>query len=216
MELLIATLAHTLAGRDTDVLARIRWISDAIRNAPGLLTSHFYRGRNNNAYYLILTTWEDNESWRKAQEHYNPKNLLFETNNLQTEFPEQWSMHYLWGYTRPIASPLLATVHLTTALPRQIESIQQGWIQGLRQHALQPTLAFAFLARGMDEDETSPRRVVKHGETDCVQGTVLLSFLSWDSDTEREDFYEDESYQLIHRTNEAHGGTTRVLALEPI
>ncbi len=41
MELLAVTLAHITPGRDADGLARIRLISDSVRNAPGLVISRF-------------------------------------------------------------------------------------------------------------------------------------------------------------------------------
>src|SRR5256885_13660959 len=76
MELIVVTLANIRPGRDADVLARIRLISDTIRNAQGLVTSRFYRGRDSRPFYLMLTTWEDDEAWRRAQERYNPRHLL--------------------------------------------------------------------------------------------------------------------------------------------
>ena len=76
MELLVITLAHTVAGREADALARIRLIADTVRNAPGLVTSRFYRSRGQEAYYFMLTTWDDEESWQRAQERHNPKHLL--------------------------------------------------------------------------------------------------------------------------------------------
>ena len=76
MELLVVTLAHTMVDKEADGLARIHLISDTVRNAPGLVTSRFYRSRGQESYYFLLTTWEDEESWQKAQERHNPKQLL--------------------------------------------------------------------------------------------------------------------------------------------
>ena len=153
MELLVVTLAYTTPGRDADVLSRIRLISENVRSAPGLVTSRFYRSRGSDSFYLMLTTWENEESWRRAQERYNPKSLLLgSATEILTAAPQQWLMHYLWGYSRPAATPIVAAAHLTTVRPDQAEIAQQGCIKGLRQQALQPMLAFAFLARGIHEE----------------------------------------------------------------
>lgn len=48
MELLVVTLAHTMVDKEADGLARIHLISDTVRNAPGLVTSRFYRSRGQN------------------------------------------------------------------------------------------------------------------------------------------------------------------------
>src|SRR5437764_14157778 len=104
MELLVVTLAHTPPGRDADGLAQVRLMSDTVRNATGLINARFYCSRGQEAYYFILTTWEDEDSWQRAQEHYNPKQLLLgSAPDLLTDPPEQWLMHYLWGYSRPAA-----------------------------------------------------------------------------------------------------------------
>src|SRR5438128_758866 len=150
MELLVVTLAHTLPGRDADVQARIRLISDTVRNAPGLITARFYRSRGDGLYYFILTTWEDEGLWQKAQERYNPKHLLLASaSELLSASPEQWWMQYLWGYSRPAAPPTLAAAHLATIRPDQVELAQRGWIEGLRRQVMQPMLALAFLASGV-------------------------------------------------------------------
>ena len=127
MELLVVTLAHITPGRDTDGLAHIRLISDTVRNAPGLVISRFYRSRGHDSYYFMLTTWEDEESWRRAQERYNPKQLLLgSTAELLIDPPEQWLMHYLWGYSRPAAVPILAAAHLATIRADQADRTQRG------------------------------------------------------------------------------------------
>src|SRR2546429_9821070 len=110
MELLVVTFAHTAQSKDADGLARIRLISDTIRNAPGLVNARFYHssesaghgGQNqrhlDGAYYMMLTTWEDAEVWQQAQERYNPWQLLQESaQELLSAPPEQWLMSYLWG-----------------------------------------------------------------------------------------------------------------------
>src|SRR5437588_2995780 len=151
MELLVITLAHTLPGRDTDVLARIRLILDTVRNAPGIVIARFYRTSEQGSYYFMLTTWENEEWWQKAQERYNPKHLLLASaGELLQTVPEQWWMQYLWGYSRPAATSLLAAAHLAIIRPDQVELAQRGWIEGLRRQVMQPMLAFAFLARGVN------------------------------------------------------------------
>jgi hypothetical protein len=164
MELLIVTLAHTLPGRDVDALARIRLIADTVRNAPGMVTARFYRGREHGSYYFMLTTWEDERWWQKAQERYNPKHLLLASaSELLSASPEQWWMQYLWGYSRPAAPPVLAAAHVATIRSNQVELAQRGWVEGLRRQAMQPTLAFAFLARGANEDVLLPQMAWRRG-----------------------------------------------------
>src|SRR5437588_11628483 len=115
MELLVATLAHSAPGRDADGLARIRLISDIARNVPGLVIVRTYRSRGHDAYYFMLTTWEDEEVWQKAQERHNPKQLFLESvGELLMAPPDQWLMHYLWGYSRPSATATLVAAHLAT------------------------------------------------------------------------------------------------------
>src|SRR6266496_6618724 len=153
MELLVATLAHMALGKDDDSTTRLRFISETIQNAPGLVNARFYRSREPESYYFILTTWEDEDFWYKAQDRYNPKNLLRgSTAELLTATPEQWLMRYLWGYSRPAANPILAAAHLAHIRKEQAEYAELGWIEKLRQQAVQSTLAFAFLARGMQEE----------------------------------------------------------------
>lgn len=73
MELLVATLAQIKLGKDDDGATRLRFISETIQNAPGLVNARFYRSREPKSYYFILTTWEDEDFWHKAQDRYNPK-----------------------------------------------------------------------------------------------------------------------------------------------
>ena len=217
MELLIVTLAHTLSGRDADVLARVRLIADTVRNAPGLISSasRFYRGRKD-SYYLALTTWEDEESWFRAQEQYNPRQLLLEGSaHLLTAPPEQWSMHYLWGYTRPTAKPILAAAHIATIRSGQVDATQQGWIQELRHQASQPVLAFAFLARGSHEAAQPAKASPASSTPSSPHGSVFLNLLSWASEAEREEFYADGNYQAINKMVNSVG-KMRVFSLEPM
>src|SRR6059058_4313202 len=148
MELLVVTLAHVMPERDAEGLARIHLISDTIRNALGLVSASFYRSRGNESYYFILTTWEDEECWQKAQERYNPKQLLLgSATELLTDPPEQWLMHYLWGYSRPAAGSILAAAHLGTIYPAYADRTQRGWIESLRRQAVNPMRSSALLAR---------------------------------------------------------------------
>lgn len=222
MELLVATLAYTTTGRDADILARIRLIADTVRIAPGLITSRFYRSRGKDAYYLMLTTWDDDESWQNAQEKYGPKQLLTTmATELLTAAPEQWLMRYLWGYSRPAASPVLAAAHLAHIRKEQAEYAELGWIEKLRQQAVQSTLAFAFLARGMQEETFAASRALASGKPATMQnvpyhqGSVLLNLFSWGSESEREEFYADPNYQAINRFVTSTG-SVRVLSLEPM
>jgi len=218
VELLVVTLAYTITGRDADVLTRVRLIADTIRNAPGLVTARFYRSRGNDAYYLMLTTWEDDESWRRAQERYNPRQLLLGTAmGLLTAPPQQWLMRYLWGYSRPQASPILAAAHLAHIRKEQAEYVQLGWIEGLRQPAVQAPLAFSFLARGVHEESFggggATAAAPEGEEVPYQQGSVLLNLFSWGGENERERFYADPNYQDMNRFVSSTG-TIRILPLE--
>src|SRR5215469_6464009 len=118
MELLVATLAHTMRKNDDDDITRLRLISETVQNAPGLVNVRIYRSRETESYYFILTTWEDEELWYKANERYNPKNLLRgSAAELLTASPEQWLMHYLWGYSRPSAQSAIAAAHIVSVRP---------------------------------------------------------------------------------------------------
>ena len=221
MELLVVTLAHTNTGRDADVLARIRLIGDTVRNAPGLIISQAYRGQGSHAYYLLLTTWDSEESWQRVQERYNPKYLLLSsTTELLSALPEQWMMHYLWGYSRPTALPVLAAAHLAHIRTHQAEATQQRWIEELRQQVIHPTLAFAFLARGTAEDSapSNPYLAVtrhKDGGVSTLQGSTFLNLLCWSSEAERDEFLANPHYQALHQFVGSRGAL-QVLPLEPM
>ncbi len=210
-----------MSGRDEEGLARIQLISDTVRNAPGLIIARSYRSRGSKSYYLMLTTWEDEESWRKAQEHYNPKRLLLSSaSELLIQPPEQWLMHYLWGYSRPAAVPVLAAAHLATIRPDQAERTQRGWIESLRRQAIQPVLSFAFLARGDNEDmwvsRTAATESALDGNGNPVQeGAIFLNLLSWNSEADREEFYVDANYKAISLLL-GSVGTLQILTLEPL
>jgi quinol monooxygenase YgiN len=220
MELLVATLAHTAAGKDVDGLARLRFISDTVRNAPGLVNARFYRSREPESYYFMLTTWEDEEIWQKAQDRYNLKNLLIgSAGGLLTTPPEQWLMHYLWGYSRPSAQPTIAAVHLASVRPDQANRVERGWIEGLRRQAAQPTLALAFLARGRNEDSALPQQALTSDNKVAASvadkySSHFLNLLSWPGESQREEYYADQNYRAI---SDFLGrlGVVRVLALDP-
>jgi quinol monooxygenase YgiN len=219
MELLVVTLAHTNPGRDADGLARMRIISDTVRNVQGLVTARFYRSRGNESHYLILTTWEDEENWQKAQERFSPRKLLLgSATELLAGPPEQWLMQYLWGYSRPAAAPILAAAHLATIRAGQADLTQRGWIESLRRQAMQPNIAFAFLARGINEDTIlaqPPSGSAGSDETIYQHGSVFLNLLSWASETDREDFYSDPNYQAISRFIGGMG-LIQILPLDPL
>ncbi len=219
MELLVVTLAHTMPGRDADGLARIRLISETVRNATGLVTARFYRSRGSESYYFMLTTWEDEETWRKAQERYDPKLLLLgSATELLLDPPEQWLMHYLWGYSRPAAEPILAAAHLATMRPDQAERTQRGWIESLRRLAVQPILSFAFLARDVNENTItslpSPP-TNSSGAGDSSHRSIFLNVLSWASEADREEFYANLNYQAVSRLL-GSVGIVQIITLDPL
>jgi len=218
MEFLVVTLAHTLPGKDAEGLARIRLIADTVRNAAGLVTGQFYRSRGQEVFYLILTTWDEEESWQKAKERHNPKQLLLgSATELLIAPPEQWLMHYLWGYSRPAAVPILAAAHLATISPEQAERTQRAWIESLRRQAITPTLAFAFLARGLNEETSAPQVWHPSDKDDkpYQHGPIFLNLLSWASEADREAFYVDASYQAISLFL-GSVGNIQILTLEPL
>ncbi len=221
MELLVATLAHTVAGKDADGLARLRFISDTMHNAPGLVNTRFYRGREPESYYFMLTTWEDEESWHKAQDRHSPKNLLTGSAGKLLAAPsEQWLMHYLWGYSRPSAQPAIAAAHLVTVRPDQADRVERTWIEGLRWQAEQLTLAFAFLARGRNEDSALMEHVSTTNNTATEGGADkynpnFLNLLSWPGEAQRKDFYADQNYKALSGFLSSVG-VVQVLALDPV
>src|SRR5437588_11667650 len=126
MEIIVVKIAHTKTSRESDNLAPIPLKADTVRKAPGLVISQAYRSQGTHAYYLLLTTWDTEESWYQVQDRYNPKHLLLSSaTELLTALPEQWLMHYLWGYSRPAATPILAAAHLAHLRANQVEATQQ-------------------------------------------------------------------------------------------
>ncbi len=222
MELLVATLAQMALGKDDDGPTRLRFISETIHNAPGLVNARLYRSTVPESYYFILTTWEDEDFWYKAQDRYNPKNLLRgSTGELLMASPEQWLMRYLWGYSRPSAQPAVAAAHLVTIRPDQAELVERSWIEGLRRQVTQPVVAFAFLAQGRNEDSafmhdhsTSHNNKVAE-DSENNYSSNFLNLLSWPGETQRKDFYADPDYKAISGFLRSVG-VVRVLALEPL
>ena len=222
MELLVMTLAYTTPERDPDVLARVRLVGETVHNVPGMMASQLYRGRGTEPCYAIFTTWESEEAWRRARERYNPRHLLAASMNLFTMPPEQWYFSYLWGYNRPSAQPIIASLHLATIPLEKADVVQRGWIEGLHRQEIQSLLAFSFLARGTDESILTLPPVENVDGVDGVapspvtrQGTLLLNLLSWASDRDREDFFADLDYKAIKRFL-GTTGILHILSLEPM
>lgn len=222
MELLVVTLAQVSAQREADALARMRVISDTVRNAPGLLNARFYRSREPGTSYCMLTTWESAEWWQKAQERHAPATLLLSSpRDIFHTPPDQWLMQYLWGYSRPQAQPTIATAHLALVRPEMVENVQQQWLESLHQQAVEPVLSFAMLARSLAEDSLSSGNIqVSQAESSGAryplkQGTMFFSLLSWPGERYREDFYSNEYAQsvqsLLNRTAIVHS-----LTLDPM
>ena len=227
VELLVVTLAQVSQAREADALARMRVISDTVRNAPGLLNARFYQSREPGHAYCMLTTWESNEWWQKAQERYAPRTLLLNSPaGIFHTPPDQWLMHYLWGYSRPLAQPAVAAAHLVLVRPEMAEHVQQKWLESLSRQAQEPILSFALLARSVEEEPAAPSAQAAQpasppGQTEnrprssINQGTIFFALLSWSGESYREDFYADQEYQniqaLLNRT-----GIVHVLTLDPL
>ena len=213
MELLVVTLAQVSAQREADALARMRVISDTVRNAPGLLNARFYRSREPGTSYCMLTTWESVEWWQKAQQRHAPTTLLLSSPpDIFHTPPDQWLMQYLWGYSRPQAQPTIATASLALVRPEMVEHVQQEWLESLRQQAVEPVLSFALLARSLTEDPSSTGSSQHYP---LKQGTMFFNLLSWPGERYREDFYANEHAQnvqgLLNRTAMVHS-----LTLDPM
>ena len=210
-EVLVVTLAYTTPTKDVDMLARIQLLQDTIRNTQGLVTSRFYRGRGPSPCYAILTTWENDEVWKQAQERYNPKGLLMSSAaELLVSPPEQLLFSYLWGYIRPSASPEIAALHLATVHPEQADVAQRGWLEGLKRQVTESSLVFGFLARGAPEGVSATEQSIPY-----TRGATFLNMLSWSSDRDRKDFYADIHYTAVRRFIKSIG-TVQTLTLEPL
>ncbi len=215
MELLVATLAHTARGENEEALARMRLVVDTMKNVPGMLNARLYAGRNGEACYFILTSWEDEEFWYKARERQNPRDLLLNANSeLLTTAPEQWQMHYLWGYSRPSAQPTIAAAHLATVRPDATESIQRAWVESLQRQVTQPALTFAFLTRGKNVDTASYGINGNLSMQENANHSTFLNLLSWPGETQQKDFYADSQYKAF-RGYLNQVGIERLIMLEP-
>lgn len=215
MELLVATLAHTARGSNEETLGRMRAVIDTVKNAPGMLNARFYAGKDSEAGYFILTSWEDEEFWHRAQERHNPRDLLLSSSSdLLTTTPEQWQMHYLWGYSRPSAQPTIAAVHLATVRPDQTERIQHAWVECLQRQSVQPTLAFAFLTRGRKTEAQSHTLNGASAGQEGISGSAFLNLLSWSGETQQREFYNDQIYKTF-RGFLNRVGMERILLFEP-
>ena len=222
MELLVATLAHLASGSEDDGTTRLRHIAETIQNAPGLVNARFYRSREPELFSFMLTTWEDEEIWYKAQERYNPSTLLRgSTSELLMTQPEQWLMRYVWGYSRPSAQPAIAAAHIVTVRQDQVERVERNWVEGLHRQMKQPALAFAFLAKGSNEDKTfihdqSTVNNIRFSDNSVnTYSSNFLNVLSWPNETQRKDFYADQHYKAMSGFLSSIG-VVRVLALDPI
>lgn len=222
MELLVATLAHIVSGSEDDGTTRLRLISETIQNAPGLVNARFYRSKEPELYYFMLTTWEDEDFWYKAQERYNPKTLIRgSTSELLTTQPEQWLMRYIWGFSRPSAQSVIAAAHIVTVKPDQVERVERNWMEVLRRQVKQPALAFAFLAKGSNEDsafthDQTTMNNIKFTDTSAnTYSSNFLNVLSWPNETQRKDFYADQHYKAVSGFLSSVG-VVRILALDPI
>lgn len=229
MELLVVTLAHMAVERVADMLACASMVSDTLRNAPGLLSTRLYRsrgeGKRSETSCLLCTTWEDDASWLQARERYNPRTLFQNlANHPLSTTPEQWFMRYLWGYNRPTAAPVLASVHLATTCHDQLDYAQRSWLKGLRRQAIQPNLSFAFLAYGIrDEGPVETTLSALNEPSTWSQTTraskppepVFLNLFSWSSEAELEGFYASPYYSAVDALARSIG-KVRLLSLEPV
>jgi hypothetical protein len=172
-----------------------------MRRANGLVTSSFYRSREQQPSYFLLSTWEDEESWQQAQERYNPIALLLAHPDLLATLPEQWYLYYRWGYSRPARLQTVATTHITTVQADTIEATHTAWLQELRKQTTQFTFTFGFLAYGIADthiEHNAANAVTETLNVDLIKkGNVLLTFISWPSDTERVAFYRSHAYQKM-------------------
>lgn len=217
-ELLVVTLVHTLLDRETDALAHIRLIAETMRNATGLVTSYFYRSREQPPSYFLLSTWEDEESWQQAQERYNPIALLLTRSELLAALPEQWYMYYSWGYIRPARLQTVATIHIVTVQAETVEVTHMAWLQELRKQATEFMFTFSFLAYGIADthiEHNTENAVTETVNADLIkQGHVLLTFINWPSDAERVAFYSSNAYQKMSTMLE-QSSNMYMLTLDP-
>jgi hypothetical protein len=190
-----------------------------MRHSVGLVTSYFYRSREQRPYYLLLSTWEDEESWQQARARYNPTTLLLSRPDLLAALPEQWYMYYRWGYSRPARLQTVATAHIATVRADTFAATQSAWLQELRKHAAQFTFTFSFLAYGIADPHrghTVADQATEIANTDLIkQGNVLLTFLTWLSDAEKIAFYRSHAYQRMSNILEQQSDTYMLTLDQP-
>jgi hypothetical protein len=192
-------------------------VVDTMKNVPGIMNTRLYAGREGEGCYFILTSWEDEDLWCRAQEQerQNPRDLLLNGGGeLLTAVPEQWQMHYLWGYSRPSAQLTIAAAHLATVRPDATERIQRTWIETLQRQAAQLTLAFAFLTRGKNVDTASYGLNGSGAQVENAGGSTFLNLLSWPDETQQREFYADLQYKAF-RGHLNQVGMERVIMLTP-
>src|SRR5258708_14393190 len=186
MELLVVTITQVNPAREAEALTRMRLIGDTVRNAPGLLNTRFYRSRAPENVYFLLTTWENTEWWQKAQERHSPRKLLLDSAvGIFPTPPDQWLMQYLWGYSRPLAQPIIAAAHMAMVRLEQAERVQEHWLESLQQQASEPILSFALLARSLDERSfsepttTSQSPQIQTGQRPTRPSPMFFNLLTW-------------------------------------
>lgn len=220
MEILIGTMAYTTARYEAEVSTSVRLIIDTLQNAPGLVSARFYRGQGPLPYYLFFTTWADEESWQRAQRHYNPGELLLSAaSDLLTAPPEQWHMHYIWGYHQPALPSNLAAAHIASVPPDKTKTCQQEWLHALRQQAILSLVGYSFLACGEHTNSSQRKDKAAHfseadeEETIRIHKSVFVNLFSWNSETDKRAFYASSHYQTLDQLIRKLG-SMRILQLE--
>ena len=222
MEILIGTMAHTTARYEAEVSASARLIIDTLHNAPGLVSARFYRGQGLLPYYLFFTTWVDEENWQRARGHYNPGELLLSSaSGLLTAPPEQWHMHYIWGYNRPALPSNLAAAHIASVSPDKAKTCQQEWLLALRQQAVLSLVGYSFLACGertnssQRKDKAADSPEANEEETVRISKSVFVNLFSWNSEADKRAFYASSHYQTLDQLIRKLGNM-RIMQLEQL
>ncbi len=222
MEILIGTLAYTTARYEAEVSTSVRLIIDTLQNVPGLVSARFYRGQGPLPCYLFFTTWADEESWQRTQGHYNPGELLLTSaSGLLTAPPEQWRMHYIWGYHRPALPSNLAAAHIASVPPDKAKTCQQEWLQALRQQTALSLISYSFLACGervnsnRRKDKVTPSSESEKDEEETVRirKSMFINLFSWNSEVDKRAFYASSRYQTLDQLIRKLG-SIRILQLE--
>lgn len=215
-ELLVTTIAHIQAGRDADILAQMQFIKDTIQRAPGLVAFHTYRSREPRTAYLITSIWESYESWRIENERHDLQMLLLTRPDLLTKPPEQWYMHYCWGYRRPARPQTLSTMYIAQMPPEVLPAIRQAYLHEIRQQAAQFVFSGGFLAQGRDEFTRQRSTNAEPTETSPIQqDNTLLINISWSSENEQVTFTNGEGYQRLANIL-GRQSTIQMLTLDPL